>query len=77
MLNSEILEEIYKLLQQANESQLKAVLEVLQPSSSRYSQDELNSFYQRTKEFEANGSKGYSVKESYSLIRNNYGQHPK
>lgn len=64
MLNPKILQQVHKLLDQANEKQLDAVLEVLQPSSSRYSQDELNSFYQRTKEFEANGSKGYSVKES-------------
>jgi hypothetical protein len=69
MLNSEIRQQIHTLIDQANENQLDAVLEVLQPSSSRYTQAEIDSFYLRTKQFEANGSKGYSVEESHALIR--------
>ena len=72
MLNSEIRQQIHTLIDQANENQLDAVLEVLQPSSSRYTQTEIDSFYLRAKQFEENGSKGYSVEESHALIRSKH-----
>jgi len=72
MLNSEIRQQIHTLIDQANENQLDAVLEVLQPSSSRYTRAEIDSFYLRAKQFEENGSKGYSVEESHALIRSKH-----
>jgi hypothetical protein len=75
MVSSEIRQHIHKLVDEANENQLDAVLEMLEPSSSRYTQEELNSFYQHVKLFEESGSKGYSVTESHEFIRNKYKQH--
>lgn len=75
MMNSEIRQHLHKLIDQANESQLDAVLEVLQPSSLRYTQEEIDSFYLRAKQFENAGSKGYSVDESHALIRSKQKQH--
>jgi hypothetical protein len=69
MINPEIRQKIHKLIDEANENQLDAVLELLQPSHSRYTQEEINSFYLRAKRFEDSGSKGYSVEESHALIR--------
>ena len=74
-MNSEIRQQIHKLVDEANENQLDAVLEVLQPSPSPYTQEEINSFYLRTKQFEDNGSKGYSTEESHALIRSKHKQH--
>jgi hypothetical protein len=75
MVTPAIRQQIHQLIDEANDNQLDAVLEVLKPSSSRYTEEELNSFYQRAKLFEENGSKGYSVKESHELIRNKFKQH--
>ena len=75
MMNSEIRQQIHKLVDEANENQLDAVLEVLQPTPSHYSQEEINSFYLRAKHFEDSGSKGYSVEESHALIRSKHKQH--
>jgi hypothetical protein len=75
MATQEILSQIHKLVDEANDNQLDAVLEVLKPSSTRYTSEELNSFYQRTRLFEESGSKGYSVEESHALIRNKHKQH--
>ncbi len=69
-MNSEIRQQIHKLIDEANENQLDAVLEVLQPSPFRYTQEEINSFYLRAKQFEESGSKGYSVEESHALTGN-------
>ena len=69
MTNPDIRRQIHKLIDEASENQLDAVLEMLQPTSSPYTQEQINSFYLRAKEFEASGSKGYSVEESHALIR--------
>jgi len=66
--------ELHELIDRANENQLEIVREVLQPSTSRYSNQEMASFYQRIKVFEEGGSNGYSVDESHSMIRNKYKQ---
>ena len=72
MLNSDIRQRLHHLIDEANENQLDAVLEVLQPTSSPYTPEEINSFYQRSKQFEDSGSKGYSVVESHALIRSKF-----
>jgi hypothetical protein len=72
MVNPNTLSQVHKLVDKANQNQLDVVLELLQPSSSRYSAEEINSFYLRLKKFEDDGSKGFSVNESHELIRNKY-----
>jgi hypothetical protein len=74
MITSDVRQQIHKLVDEANEHQLDAVLEVLTPSSSRYTQEEINSFYNRIKLFEEGGSKGSSVAEAHSNIRSKYNQ---
>ena len=75
MLNSDIRQQIHKLIDEANENQLDAVLEVLQPAASPYTPEEINSFYQRAKQFEDSSINGYSVEESHALIRSKFKQH--
>ena len=72
MDTNSIRQQIHKLIEEANDNQLDVILEVLSPTSSRYTQDELNSFYKRTQLFEESGSNGYSVDESHELIRNKH-----
>ena len=60
--------EIHKLIDKANEHQLDAVLEVLTPSNSRYTQEEIDSFYNRVRLFEESGSKGSSVVDAHSNV---------
>jgi hypothetical protein len=74
MITSDVRKQIHKLVDEANEHQLDAVLEVLTPSSSRYTQEEINSFYNRIKLFEEGGSKGSSVAEAHANIRSKYNQ---
>jgi|GEM_PF-1996007 len=74
MLQSDIRQQIHKLIDEANENQLDAVLEVLKPSASPYTLEEINSFYNRAKQFEESGSNGYSVEESHALIRSKFKQ---
>ena len=75
MANSDIRQRIHQLVDKANDNQLDVLLEVLEPSLSRYTPEEINSFYTRVQLFEASGSKGYSVEESHALIRNKFKQH--
>jgi hypothetical protein len=74
MITSDVRQQIHKLVDEANEHQLDAVLEVLTPSTSRYTQEEINSFYNRIKLFEESGSKGSSVAEAHANIRSKYNQ---
>ena len=73
-MNETIRKELHELIDRADENQLEIVREVLQPFTSRYSNQEMASFYQRIQVFEEGGSNGYSVDESHSMIRNNYKQ---
>jgi len=75
MHHSDIRKQIHNLIDEANENQLNAVLEMLQPAASSYTPDEINSYYQRAKQFEYSGSKGYTVEESHALIRSKFKQH--
>jgi len=75
MVTPEIRQQIHQLIDDANDNQVQIVLDVLSPVSNRYTQDELDSFNERARLFEADGSKGYSVKESHAMIRNKYKQH--
>lgn len=70
MVNSEIRDQIHKLIDKANDTQLDAVLQVLESSSieNKYTKEDLDSFYERITMFEADGSKGYSVEESHAMI---------
>ena len=72
MINSEIREQIHKLIDKASDTQLDAVLQVLESSSveNKYTKEDLDSFYERITMFEADGSKGYSIEESHAMIRN-------
>jgi hypothetical protein len=72
MNTSAIRQQIHKLLDEANEHQLDAVLEILTQHTSRYTQEEINSFYNRVKLFEERGSKGSSVMEAHGNIRSKY-----
>lgn len=74
MNTSTIRQQIHKLIDEADEHQLDAVLEILTPSSSRYTQEEINSFYNRIKLFEESGSKGSSVADAHANIRNKYNE---
>jgi hypothetical protein len=69
MNTSAIRQQIHKLIDEANEQHLDAVLEVLTPSSSRYTQKVINSFYSRVKFFEESGSEGSSFTEFNGNIR--------
>jgi hypothetical protein len=72
MVNSEIRNQIHKLIDKASDTQLDAVLQVLESSSveNKYTKEDIDSFYGRITMFEADGSKGYSVEESHAMIRN-------
>ena len=74
MISHEIRKELHNLIDKADAIQLEIVKEVLQPSDSRYSQKEIDSFYHRIQLFEESGSNGISVNESHSAIRNKYNQ---
>jgi hypothetical protein len=69
---STIRQQIHKLVDEANEYQLEAVLKILTASNSLYTQVEMNSFYSRLKLFEESGSKGSSVADAHSNIRSKY-----
>ena len=73
-MNEAIRKELHELIDRADENQLEIVREVLKPSTSRYSNQEIDSFYQRIHLFEEGGNNGYSVDESHSMIRNKYKQ---
>ncbi len=73
-MNEAIRKELHELIDRADENQLEIAREVLQPSTSRYSTQEIASFYQRIQVFEEGGSNGYSVDESHAKIRNKYKQ---
>ena len=70
MITSEIRNHIHNLIDKASDTQLDAVLQVLESSSidNKYTQEDIDSFYERIDMFEDNGSKGYSVKESHDII---------
>jgi hypothetical protein len=69
---STIRQQIHKLVDEANEYQLEAVLKILTASNSLYTQVEMNSFYSRLKLFEESGSEGSSVANAHSNIRSKY-----
>jgi len=72
MVSQEIRKELHNLIDKADEIQLEIVRVVLLPSNSRYSQQEIDTFYRRIQLFEDSGSNGYSVNESHAAIRNKY-----
>ena len=73
-MNEATRKELHELIDRADENQLEIVREVLQPSTSRYSTQEIASFYQHIQVFEEGGSNGYSVDESHVKIRAKYKQ---
>jgi hypothetical protein len=75
MPNTEIRQRIHQLVDKANENQLNVLLEVLEPSESRFTTDELSSFYKRIDLIEATNDKGFDVEESHALIRSKFKQH--
>jgi hypothetical protein len=74
MINSELRDQIHKLIDKASDTQLDAVLQVLESLSinNKYSKEDLDSFYERIQMFEDSGSNGYSVEESHAMIRNKH-----
>lgn len=74
MINTEIRDQIHKLIDKASDTQLDAVLQVLESSSinNKYSKEDLDLFYERIQMFEDSGSNGYSVEESHAMIRDKH-----
>ncbi len=70
MISSEIKQHIHKLIDNADDNQLDAVLEVLEPSSPHYTVAEINSFYKRVEMLDNTINTGYSIEQSHSIIRN-------
>lgn len=72
--DTEIRNRIHKLIDKASDTQLDAVLQVLESSSinNKYSQEDIDSFYERIQMFEDSGTNGYSVEESHQMIRNKH-----
>ena len=70
--DADIRDHIHKLIDKASNTQLDAVLQVLESSSidNKYSQEDIDSFYERIQMFEDSGSNGYAVEESHAIIRN-------
>jgi hypothetical protein len=73
MVNPNIRQQVHQLVDAANENQLDAIIELLQPASSRYTKGDIDSFYLRVQQMDENGNKGYSVEESHNLIRQGEG----
>jgi hypothetical protein len=71
MINSEIRDRIHNLVDKASDTQLDAILQVLESSSidNKYTQRDIDSFYERMNAFEDGGLHGYSVEESHNMIR--------
>lgn len=74
MITSDVRQQIHKLVDEANNHQLDEVLELLTHKQSHYTQEEIDSFYNRVKLFEEGGSKGSTVEEAHANIRSNYNQ---
>ena len=74
MITSALRQKIHELVDEANDHQLNTLLEVLTPSNSRYTQEEIDSFYKRVKLFEQSGSNGSSVSDTHAKIRSKYNQ---
>ena len=72
MISSEIRSHIHQLIDDASDTQLDAMLQLLESSSinKKYTKEEIDSFYERILLFEANPRKSYSVEESHAIIRN-------
>jgi lipoate-protein ligase A len=75
MINPDIRQQVHQLVDAASENQLDAIIELLQPASSRYTKDDIDSFYIRVQQLNENGNKGYSVEESHNLIRSKFKKH--
>ena len=71
MIPSEMRNRIHNLIDHASDTQLDAVLQMLESSSidNKYTQEDIDSFYQRIDMFEESGGSGYSVEESHDMIR--------
>ena len=70
-MTSDIRQKVHALIDEANDTQLNAVLAILDSnSSSPYSQADIDVFYQRLQSLEEDGSIGYSIEEARDLIRN-------
>lgn len=74
MNSSATRDQIHQLIDSANDSQLDAVLNILKPATERYTQAELDSFYERVRLLENNSDKGLSVEASHRLIREKFGK---
>ena len=71
MITPEIRSRIHNLIDKATDTQLDAVLQVLESSSidNKYTQQDIDSFYERINMFENSDNSGYSVEESHNMIR--------
>lgn len=76
MIPSEMRNRIHNLIDHASDTQLDAVLQMLESSSidNKYTQEDIDSFYQRIDMFEESGRSGYSVEASHDMIRNKSNQ---
>jgi hypothetical protein len=74
MISSDVLQYIHKPVDEADEAQLATVLEILKPRVNKYSQNELDEFYDKVRVFEEGGSNGYSIEQANAKIRNKHKQ---
>lgn len=74
MTSSATRDQIHQLIDSANDSQLDAVLSILKPATERYTQAELDSFYERVRLLENNNDQGLSVEASHMRIREKFGR---
>jgi hypothetical protein len=69
---TDIRTQIHQLVDTANDDQLEEVLELLQPSNSNYTKEDIDRFHKIAADFEKDPSRGMSVEEAHSYIRNKY-----
>ena len=67
---TDIRNQIHHLVDSASEYQLEEVLEILQPSNSNYSKEDIERFHKIAKDHELGLSKSYSMKEAFEITRN-------
>ena len=69
---AEIKQQLHEYIDVANDKDVADIYSFIENKSaqSKYSEDELNEFYRRRDNFLSGKSKGYSVEEVHSFIRN-------
>jgi len=72
MSNTEIRQQLHQYIDVANDKDVAAMYSFMEDKSAQpysFSEEELNEFYSRREKFLKGESKGYSVEEVHSFIR--------